>query len=223
MTVDPTAEAAGHAFYSRRSLRFYDALILGWFSRTAWRCPGGRLVELHDRHVTGNHLDIGVGTGYFLDRCRFPTPAPRIVLLDLNTECLDAAADRLARFRPERIEASAFEPFPHAVGAVDSVSLTYLLHCLPGTMKDKAVVFDHAESVLNQGGVVFGATLLQGGVRRNWYARSVMAFNNRRRIFCNTNDSVESLSVVLEARFDDVQVEAIGCVGVFAATKRFGG
>lgn len=223
MTLDPGAEAAGHAFYTRRSLRVYDALILGWFNRTAWRCPADRLVQLHSRHVTGTHLDIGVGTGYFLDRCRFPTSDPRVVLLDRNPDCLDAASDRLARYRPERVEASAFEPFPDAVGAVDSASLTYLLHCLPGAMVEKAVVFDHVASVLNPGGVVFGATLLQGGVHRNRYARSVMAFNNRRGIFCNTEDDLGSLTEALEARFDDVRVEVIGCVGAFAATKRAGG
>lgn len=223
MTVDPGAEAAGHAFYSRRSLRVYDALILGWFSRTAWRCPADRLVGLHDRNVTGNHLDIGVGTGYFLDRCRFPATDPRIVLVDLNTDCLQAASTRLARYRPECIEASAFEPLPDDVGSVDSVSLTYLLHCLPGAMADKTVVFDHVASVLNPGGVVFGATLLQGGVRRNWYARSVMAFNNRRGIFSNIDDSLDSLTNALAARFDHVKVEVIGCVATFAATRRPGG
>ncbi len=77
--------------------------------------------------------------------------------------------------------------------------------------------------MLNPGGVVFGATLLQGGVRRNWYARSVMAFNNRRGIFCNTEDSLDSLTDALEKRFDDMQVEVIGCVATFAATKRIGG
>lgn len=220
MTVDPSAVAAGHAFYSRRSLRIYDALILGWFSCTAWRCPAGRLVQLHDRHATGNHLDIGVGTGYFLDRCRFPTPDPRIVLLDLNTDCLDAASSRLARYRPERIQASVLEPFPDAVAAVDSVSLTYVLHCLPGAMADKAVVLDHVVTVLYPGGVVFGATLLQGGVRRNWYARLVMKFNNRRGIFSNTRDSLDALTTALDERFDNVQVEVIGCVATFAATKR---
>ncbi len=223
MSTDPAAEVAGHAFYGRRSLRVYDALILGWFSRTAWRCPARRLVELHDRHVTSDHLDIGVGTGYFLDHCRFPTPDPRIVLLDPNTDCLDAASARLARYRPVRVEASAFQSFPDEVGSVDSASLTYVLHCLPGSMADKTVVLDHVATVLNPGGVVFGATLLQGGVHRNWYARSVMAFNNRRRIFANTDDSLDSLTDALEQRFDDVRVEVVGCVATFAATKRAGG
>ena len=221
--ADPAAVAAGHSFYSRRSLRIYDVLILGWFSRTAWRCPAGRIVRLYDRHVTGNHLDIGVGTGYFLDRCRFPTPEPRIVLLDINTDCLDAASNRLARYRPERIHASVLERFPDAVGAVDSVSLTHLLHCLPGAMADKAVVLDHVKTVLNPRGVVFGATLLQGGVRRNWYAGSVMKFNNRRGIFSNTADTADALTTALNDRFEDVQVQIIGCVATFAATKRTGG
>jgi ubiquinone/menaquinone biosynthesis C-methylase UbiE len=172
--------------------------------------------------VTGNHLDIGVGAGYFLDRCRFPTPDPTIVLLDINTDCLDAASNRLARYQPERIHASVLEPFPDAAAAVDSVSLTYLLHCLPGEVADKSVVLDHVRAVLKPRGVVFGATLLQGGVRRNWYARSVMNINNRRGIFSNTADTLDALTT-LNDRFENVQVELIGSVATFAATKRAGG
>ncbi len=218
--VGSNAEAAGHAFYTRRSLRIYDALILGWLNRTAWRCPASRLVALHDRFVTADHLDIGVGTGYFLDRCRFPVGDPRIVLIDPNTACLEAASARLARYAPVCVEGSAFDPFPAEVGDVDSVSLTYVLHCLPGSMSEKAVVFDPIATVLRPGGVVFGATLLQGGVERNWYARSVMAFTNHRGIFSNTGDDLDSLRAELRKRFDDVDVEVIGCVAAFSARAR---
>jgi hypothetical protein len=74
--MDPTPEevAAGHAFYTRRSLAIYDMAILGYFSRLAWRCPARRIVEHYNLHVSANHLDVGVGTGYFLDHCTFPVP-----------------------------------------------------------------------------------------------------------------------------------------------------
>jgi hypothetical protein len=88
--VSPTAEeiAAGHAFYTRRSLAVYDVAILGFFSRLAWRCPADRIVAHYNQHVSANHLDIGVGTGYFLDHCAFPGETPRMALLDPNVHCL---------------------------------------------------------------------------------------------------------------------------------------
>ena len=72
--MDPTPEevAAGHAFYTRRSLAVYDLAILGYFSRLAWRCPASRIVDHYNLHVSANHLDVGVGTGYFLDHCHVP-------------------------------------------------------------------------------------------------------------------------------------------------------
>lgn len=68
--ADPTPEqvAAGHAFYTKRALAVYDAAILGYFSRVAWKCPARRILQHYNRHVSTNHLDVGVGTGYFLDR-----------------------------------------------------------------------------------------------------------------------------------------------------------
>ncbi len=42
----------------------------------------------------------------------------------------------------------------------DSISMNYLLHCLPGTIADKMVVFDHLYSLLNPGGVIFGHTII---------------------------------------------------------------
>lgn len=149
----------------------------------------------------------------------FPVVDPRIVLLDPNQACLDTASDRLSRYDPSCVRASALAPLPH-LDRFDSISLTYVLHCLPGPMVDKAVVFDHLTAVLEPDAVVFGATLLSGGVHRNWYARSVMAFNNRRGIFSNEADGLDSLTHELAVRFDDVEVKVVGCVGVFSARAR---
>jgi hypothetical protein len=78
MSVSPEQVAAGHAVYTKRMLGIYDFLVLGLSNRLIWRCPTQRLVDHYNRHVTANHLDVGVGTGYFLDRCRFSSNAPRV-------------------------------------------------------------------------------------------------------------------------------------------------
>jgi hypothetical protein len=84
---------AGQAVYSRWTLQLYDLYVLGLSCRLAWRCPASALLPHYDAHVSSHHLDVGVGSGYFLDRCRFPVPRPAIVLLDLNeaSHCLGAA------------------------------------------------------------------------------------------------------------------------------------
>lgn len=218
MDTDPTPEQvdAGHAFYTARTLAIYDLAILGYFSRLAWRCPARRILQHYDRHVTGNHLDVGVGTGWFLDRCQFEPPTPRIALMDISTACLDKAGRRLARYGPEVYEANILEPIVLDIAPFDSVSLTYVLHCLPGTIRSKGVAFSHLQRLMNPGAVIFGATLLHGGVPRNWLARKVMERNNEHGIFSNVHDDVDGLREVLAEHLHDPVVEVVGCVGVFA-------
>jgi len=216
--VDPTPAQveAGHAFYTRRSLAVYDLAILWYFSRLAWRCPAGRLVAHYDAHVTSNHLDIGVGTGYFLDRCAFPSIPPRLALLDPNAACLEVAGSRVARYEPEIIEADVLQPIDASGPGFDSVALNYVLHCLPGDLAAKGVVLDNLRPLLHPGAVVFGATLLHDGVPRNWLARKVMDRNNAHGIFSNAHDSLAGLHEVLDAHLTDVSVEVVGCVGIFS-------
>ena len=216
-TTPTPAEEAGQAVYSRRVLRAYDVLVLGLSNRWIWKCPTKHLRAHYDACVSSTHLDVGVGTGYFLDRCRFPAPDPRIVLLDLNAECLAQAAARIARYEPRTVQASILQPLPQGLGTHRSIGLNYLLHCLPGPMDEKAVAFDHLRSVLAPGGVLFGSTILSGGVPRSGTARRLMALYNRKRIFSNEADTLESLSQNLHSRFEEVEIRTRGCVALFRA------
>jgi Methyltransferase domain len=219
--TDPTPEevAAGHAFYTKRALALYDPAILGFFSRTAWKCPSSRVLAHYDAHVSGNHLDIGVGTGYFLDRCRFPTATPRLALMDPNEQCLENAGARVARYDPERYAVSVLEPITIDAAPFDSVGMNYLLHCLPGDIRTKgSTVLGHVKTVTNPGATVFGATLLHAGVERNWFARRVMDRNNDHGIFSNADDDLDGLRWVLDQHLNGSSVEIVGCVALFAGT-----
>jgi hypothetical protein len=56
------------------------------------------------------HLDVGVGTGYFLDRCTFPVAAPEVHLMDLNPNCLEKTARRIRRYRPVTHRCNVLDP-----------------------------------------------------------------------------------------------------------------
>ena len=90
---------AGQAVYSPMVLRTYDWIVLGLSNRFLWRCPTAELLGLYDRNVTERHLDIGVGTGYFLDKAKWPVAKPVITLLDLNLNCLTTASRRIRGLR----------------------------------------------------------------------------------------------------------------------------
>ena len=212
---DPTY--AGQAVYTARFLRTYDLMVLRFNGHLAWRCGPGPLVRMYDRHVSGRHLDIGVGSGYFLDKCTFPVESPEITLMDLNPNSLEAAANRIRRYGPKTHEANALEPFGLPEGGFDSVGLNWLLHCIPGDMTSKGAVFDHCKTVLSPGGVVFGSTVLTGGVPQTWFSRWMLdALNDRNEAFSNRHDDLDTLKAQLDQRFSHTQVEVVGSVAIFS-------
>ncbi len=215
----PPDVLAGQAVYSDRVLSLYDWLVLGVSNRWVWRCATSHIRDLFDQHVTAAHLDVGVGTGYFLDHCRFPVEAPRVALMDLNQSCLDRASGRIARYAPRTYRRNVLQPIPFDEEPFDSISLNYLLHCLPGALPAKAVVFDHLLPLLKPGGVMFGSTLLSGEVERSRVARWLMEKYNRRGIFANAEDSRSALEAELQSRFTESHVQPIGCAALFWARK----
>ncbi len=207
---------AGQAVYTKPMLAVYDYIVLGFFCRFVWRCPSRHILGLYQCHTTANHLDAGVGTGYFLNHCRLPSSQPRLMLLDLNPNSLEVAARRLVRYRPETCRANVLEPLKISGSGFDSIGMSGLLHCLPGAMKDKAIALDHLKTVLNPGGVLFGATLLSGGVERAALTRLAMNHLNRTGVFSNSDDDLEGLTAELTKRFSDVSVRVIGCFALFS-------
>ena len=208
---------AGQALYTRSFLRAYDTVVYDINSPLTWRCPKHRLIELYNRHVSGRHLDVGVATGVLLDECRFPTPAPDLTLMDLNPDALASASHRLRRYAPATHRADVLQPWGLPEGLVDSIGMAYLLHCLPGRLVDKAVVFKHARQVLRPGGTLFGATIPGIGVRHNASARWQLKLANRLGIMSNRNDRLADLEAALAENFTDHEVTVAGSVALFWA------
>ena len=206
----------GHAAFTKNRLAAYDLLVLGVICRLIWRCPNQRVLEAYQKHLTTNHLEVGVGTGYFLDHCTFPTHRPRIALLDLNQNCLDRTARRLARYAPEIYQANLLKPIEIRTQKFDSICLNYVLHCLPGVLPEKGIVFAHLKALLNPRGVVFGATVLRRGVHSNIPANMFMCYLNSQQLFSNELDCLNGLVQALEQHFTEVHVDVVGCVALFS-------
>lgn len=217
--IHQSSSQAGQAVYNRRNLKLYDALVLHASNRWLWRCPLAQLREHYQHHLSNNHLDVGVGSGYFPDRCVFPAARPRLALLDLNADALAYASHRLQRYSPECHQADIMQPLEIATPSFDSIGLHYLLHCLPRPMSRKAQVFDHLRPLMATDAVLFGATILATGVPRSTAAKKVMAIYNRRGIFDNHEDSRSDLEQALESRFARVSIEITGCVARFSAAE----
>jgi SAM-dependent methyltransferase len=212
--LDPTR---GAAIYNPATLRAYDLYVHGFSNALIWGCPTRELHDLYRRNASGRHLDVGVGTGYFLDRCRWPTPTPRIVLLDLNAHALRYTRERIRRYDPVAVRGNVLEPLQVPEAPFDSIALLYVLHCLPGDLATKSAVFRNLGRLLTPGGVLFGATVLGQGVRPGWIARVLLALYNRRGIFSNRTDSRSRLGEALDGHFERVEIRERGCVALFEA------
>lgn len=204
--------------YTPAGLHVYDALVVNGFGKRVWGCDPDRLVDHYREHVTPNHADIGVGTGYCLDRCGFGAVSPRLALVDLQPNCLRYAARRLARYRPrcylrdvlralEGIEAPAF----------DSIAVGGVLHCLSGNLGAKGEVFDNLAPLAAAGTRVFGYTLVSDGVCDRMRRRMLHAVLNRARVVDNARDYAADLVIALSARFVDCRVDLVGCMALFSA------
>jgi SAM-dependent methyltransferase len=207
---------AGQSEYTPFFLRIYDPVILGVFTRFIWRCPTSRLVEPYKRHTRPGHLDVGPGTGYFLERAGLPEGSP-VTLLDPNPNVLDYASRHLPRLESSTVEADVCKPLP-LDGGFASAAMNGVIHCLPGPLSHKAGAVANVAAVLSPGGVFFGSTILGTAGQHNRLARRVLERNNKRGIFDNLGDNAEGLREILESSFERVDLETVGSMAIFAAT-----
>jgi SAM-dependent methyltransferase len=208
---------AGQAAYTPALLRVYDTVVLRISNRWVWRCPTSTLVARYEANVGPHHLDVGPGTGYFLDVAELPQ-LRRLVLVDPNPAVLQHAGRRLARFDPELLEANVLVPIDHP-GGVDSVGCNYVLHCLPGTLEEKGEAIANLTRLLRPGGVLFGSTILAEPQGLTAVGRRLLEVYNRRGVFGNASDGRAELEGVLADHLTHVELEVHGAVAVFRGTR----
>lgn len=210
---DPAYE--GQREYTPLFLRIYDPVILGVLAPVVWRCPASRLLDGYRRHTGRRHLDVGPGTGYFLDRADLPD-GTAVTLLDPNRNVLDHASRRLEDLDVTTIEADVLKPLP-VDGPFDSAALNGVIHCLPGPLPSKAAAVANVAALLAPEGVLFGSSILGRSGRHSWLGRRILEANNRRGTFDNLGDTEEGLGDILAASFERVELETIGTMAIFTA------
>lgn len=206
----------GQSEYTGSFLRVYDAVILGFFLRFVWRCPTSRLVEGYRQHIRDRHLDVGPGTGYFIERSGLPDGS-RVTILDPNQNVLDYATRRLSRLEVTAVRADVLKPLP-VHGSFNSAALHGVIHCLPGPLARKAAAVTNVAAVLAPDGVLFGMSILGLSGPQTWLSRLVLGTLNRRGTFDNLTDTEEGLKEILGASFEQVELETVGSVAIFVAT-----
>ena len=209
----------GQLLFSSMSHRLYDLglyrLVTGFF----WRCPTARLLDNYADHVSNSHLEIGVGSGYFLHHTLCPDIQQRLSLLDLNRRCLKKSANRLSIYAPNALHQSILQPVRDGAGSFASAGMNYVLHCIPGSFCENRVMFENIHATLQDGGVFFGATLLPGRSNGRVASRAFMALLNWLGVFHNARHTEADLRRMLAAVFRSSKIEMIGDAAIFVAVK----
>lgn len=206
----------GQAGYNPALLAIYDVWVLKFMTRAVWKVPVEPGVARYRQHLGHRHLDVGPGTGYFIELAAPPADT-EITLLDPNPHVLKHASKRLAAWNPVVVEADVMKPLP-VEGGYDSAALSFVLHCLRGPMSNKAVAIRNIADVLGPDGVLFGGTVLGIHEPHSRSARAFLRAANKQGGFDNLEDTADGLREVLDASFRHVEIERSGSSALFSAT-----
>ncbi len=127
----------GQSGYNAAMLAIYDVWVLKFMTKAVWKVPVAQGVDRYRQHMGHRHLDVGPGTGYFIEKADPPRDT-EITLLDPNQTVLRHVAKRLEERHPITVEADVMKPLP-VDGPFDSAALSFVLHCLRGPEGNKAV------------------------------------------------------------------------------------
>ncbi|KAJ5220533.1 hypothetical protein N7468_009737 [Penicillium chermesinum] len=207
------------AVYTPWRLAVYDIWVLGIVSTWAWGCPISQyLIPLFRSNVGKNHLDIGAGTGYYLRKAHIP-PSAQLTIVDNEEAALSVAIARSNRPDARGIVTDILQPLP-ATEKFDSVSMYYLLHCLPVPVAVKCRVFSHLKKDMTADGVIHGANVLGCGVRKdNWFAAFIRRGCLKHGVFHNREDNAYEFERALRENFHQVETWVVGSIFIFRAAR----
>lgn len=209
----------GQLFFSVMSHHLYDVGLYRFVTQRIWRCPTQRLMDNYVENISDEHLEIGVGSGFFLEHTLCTDFVRRLELLDLNKRCLTKSATRLKQFAPRIHHHNILEPLEAGCYKFSSVGMNYVLHCISGGFRRNQRIFENVQSHLVKGGVFFGATLVRQPVHAGVLSWFFMNLLNALGIFNNAHHTVGELRRALQASFCEVEISMVGNAAIFKAIK----
>lgn len=210
----------GAAPYSKFFLSLYDLWVIRLSNDYGWRCNRAHFIDLYRAHIGHRHLEVGPGSGWVLANVDLATDID-LTLVDLNVNSLEHTASRLG-IVPTLIEHDVMLPLHESVAQFDSVSINYVLHCLPGDWSIKSVALTNLTKALTPEGVLFGSTVIGVDQKYTTLGAALMFAYNRIGAFGNRGDDLPGLRKLLTDRFEHVEVTMVGNVALFVARRPLG-
>lgn len=205
----------GQKVYSKLVLKLYNFIVLFFNNSFLWKCKTSQLLQLYKDNVSSNHLDIGVGSGYYLKNVK--DRLSKVALMDLNPNCLEYVKNVLKDKEVSTYQLDILKDIAEEFySKYDSISCNYLIHCLPDN-GNKEKVFENIAKMLSKDGVAFGSTIINDYSSR--LAIKVANKFNAKGIFDNKNDTYESIEKYIKNNFVEYTTKQIGSVCVYVMSK----
>src|SRR6187200_3173552 len=99
----------GQSGYNAAMLAIYDVGVQKFMTKAVWKIPVAEGVDRYRHHIGHRHLDVGPGTGYFIEEA-YPPRDTEITGLDPNPTVLRHVANRLEERHPIIVEADVMKP-----------------------------------------------------------------------------------------------------------------
>lgn len=209
----------GQRVYNKFTLSIYDITLFKIITDFVWNSPANNTLCTYKEQLPYNHLYVGVGSGELLDMCGFPYSPQKLYLMDLNEEHLKYAALRLKRHNPSSHIQNILSPYTDKVHKYGSLSLNYVLYCLPSTIEQKCETFEHLYNLINKDGVIFGFMILPETHNTNEITKNTLKIYNENDVYSNLSNSEIAFDEQLKKRFRRYRVEVTGNILKFVIYK----
>ena len=110
-------------------LKNYDFLVNHINCKYVWKCDKKNIINMYNKNISKNHIEIGPGTGYFLKDYKFDN----LTLIDINKNILLECKENLHK-NCKNISIINTDIFDENnkidVNHYESVGINYVLHCV---------------------------------------------------------------------------------------------
>ena len=198
---------------------FYDLLVNKLNCKYIWRCNYNIINSLYDRNISKHHLEIGPGTGFFINKFKFDN----LTLCDINQDILDYSFDNLKN-NSKNISKINFNLFDNLSQTnlnknvkFESVGANYVLHCIPGKIEDKLLTLVHNLKKINKSHkcVLYGGTVINDPYYNTFLSNALIKCLNHFKIFNNKEDFSYNIINNLEKHNIKFDYSIVGCVFIF--------
>ena len=198
-----------------KNINNYDRIVNDFNCKHVWKCSTKNIIDNYQKNISNNHLEIGPGTGFFLNKKNTGINFKKLTLVDVNKDILQFSKKNLEQYY-SNIEILHSDLFSQKISEsiyFESVGVNYVLHCVTGNLQTK--LDNLIDNLGNNKYNLFGASVICDPLHMNTIAEYELIFLNTLGIFNNNEDTYYELEEYLNNRNIKFSLKKQGYVAIF--------